>query len=74
MHTDQGSQYGSRAYRRLIQVYELHTSMSRKGNCFENEFSASQNAACESFFHTLKVDWIYQQTFTSIEQARTAIF
>ena len=67
VHTDRGSQYCSHAYRRLIQAYELHASMSGKGNCFDN-------AACESFFHTLKVEWVYQQTFSSIEQARTAIF
>ena len=41
--------------------------MSGKGNCFDN-------VACESFFHALKVEWVYQQTFISIEQARTAIF
>ena len=67
VHTDRGSQYCSRAYQRLIQAYKLHASMSGKGNCYDN-------AACESFFHTLKVEWVYQQTFSSIEQARTAIF
>lgn len=67
VHTDRGSQYCSRAYRRLIQAYGLRASMSGKGNCYDN-------AACESFFHTLKVEWVYQQTFSSIEQARTAIF
>lgn len=67
VHTDRGSQYCSRLYRRIIKNYALHASMSGKGNCYDN-------AACESFFHTLKVEWVYQQTFTSIEQARTAIF
>ena len=67
VHTDRGSQYCSRKYRRIIKAYALHASMSGKGNCYDN-------AACESFFHTLKVEWVYQQTFHSIEQARTAIF
>jgi transposase InsO family protein len=67
VHTDRGSQYCSRLYRRIIKNYALHASMSGKGNCYDN-------AACESFFHTLKVEWVYQQTFNSIEQARTAIF
>ena len=40
----------------------------------KTKFRQSHNAACESFFHTLKVEWVYQQTFSSIEQARTAIF
>ena len=67
VHTDRGSQYCSRRYQQLIQAHALRASMSGKGNCYDN-------AACESFFHTLKVEWVYQQTFTSIEQARTAIF
>ena len=67
VHTDRGSQYCSRRYQTLIQAHALRASMSGKGNCYDN-------AACESFFHTLKVEWVYQQTFTSIEQARTAIF
>ena len=67
VHTDRGSQYCSRLYRRIIKNYALHASMSGKGNCYDN-------AACESFFHTLKVEWVYQQTFNSIEQARTALF
>lgn len=40
VHTDQGSQYCSRAYRRLIYAYELHASMSGQGNCFEKEVLA----------------------------------
>ena len=67
VHTDRGSQYCSRRYQQLIQAHALRASMSGKGNCYDN-------AACESFFYTLKVEWVYQQTFTSIEQARTAIF
>ena len=67
VHTDRGSQYCSRRYQQLIQALALRASMSGKGNCYDN-------AACESFFYTLKVEWVYQQTFTSIEQARTAIF
>ena len=67
VHTDRGSQYCSRRYQQLLQAHALRASMSGKGNCYDN-------AACESFFHTLKVEWVYQQTFTSIEQARTAIF
>ena len=41
--------------------------MSSKGNCYDN-------AACESFFHTLKVECIYQQSFQNIEEARSEIF
>lgn len=67
MHTDRGSQYCSGQYQRLMKAYDLRASMSGKGNCYDN-------AACESFFHTLKVEWIYQQKFEAVEQARTAVF
>lgn len=67
VHTDRGSQYCSGQYQRLMKAYDLRASMSGKGNCYDN-------AACESFFHTLKVEWIYQQKFEAVEQARTAVF
>ncbi len=41
--------------------------MSRTGNCWDN-------AVGESFFKTIKVDWIYRQTFTNQEQAQLLIF
>ena len=67
VHTDRGSQYCSKVYQKLIQSYQLQASMSGKGNCYDN-------AACESFFHTLKVEYVYQHYFATIEQARTMIF
>ena len=35
-HSDRGSQYCSRVYRRLIEGQGCRMSMSRKGNCFDN--------------------------------------
>lgn len=67
VHTDKGSQYCSYQYQALIKAYQLKASMSGKGNCYDN-------AACESFFHTLKVEFVYQQIFQSIEQACNQIF
>jgi transposase InsO family protein len=67
MHTDRGSQYCSKVYQKLIQAYQLKCSMSGKGNCFDN-------AACESFFHTLKVEYVYQHSFDSVEHAQSMIF
>lgn len=67
IHSDRGSQYCSKSYQSLIETYSLIPSMSGKGNCYDN-------AACESFFHTLKVECIYQQSFQNIEAARSEIF
>ena len=42
-------------------------SMSRPGNCLDN-------AVVESFFHTLKTEWLYHYRFTARAQARLSIF
>ena len=67
VHTDRGSQYCSGAYQKLIKAYGLVCSMSGKGNCYDN-------AVCESFFHTLKVEHVYRLSFESIEHAKQQIF
>jgi putative transposase len=67
MHTDRGSQYGADSYRQLLIQHEIHPSMSRKGNCWDN-------AVAESFFHTLKTELIYLEDFDTHEQAQTAVF
>jgi len=47
IHTDQGSQYRSNAYRQMLEIYKIAPSMSAKGCCWDN-------AVAESFFSTLK--------------------
>jgi putative transposase len=47
IHSDQGTQYGSDAWRRFCKSNRLIPSMSRKGNCWDN-------AVAESFFGSLK--------------------
>jgi putative transposase len=47
LHSDQGYQYRSRAYRILTQTFNVVPSMSRRGNCWDN-------APIESFFGHLK--------------------
>ena len=53
LHSDQGFQYTSRLYERLTVKYGITSSMSRKGNCFDN-------AAAENFFSHLKSELIKQ--------------
>jgi transposase InsO family protein len=67
MHTDRGRQYGADSYRQLLHQHEIHPSMSRKGNCWDN-------AVAESFFHTLKTALVYVEDFNTHEQAQTAVF
>ena len=66
LHSDQGSQYASRAYRRLVADFGMQVSMSRRANFWDN-------AAMESFFKTLEVEQIYQGRNDTREQARLDI-
>lgn len=66
-HSDRGSQYTSKAYRELLELYGIRGSMSRKGNPYDN-------APMESFFKTLKVEWIYWNIYRTMEQARRSLF
>lgn len=50
-HSDRGSQYTSRKYRRLLTSYGLRSSMGDVGACWDN-------AVVERFFGSLKHDWI----------------
>ena len=38
IHSDQGTQYGSDAWRRFCRSNHLEPSMSRKGNCWDTQF------------------------------------
>lgn len=66
-HSDRGVQYACNAFRELMRTKEMKQSMSRKGNCWDN-------AVAESFFKTLKTECIYHHKFSSIAQAKLAIF
>lgn len=66
-HSDRGSQYASYAYQDALKKYGIITSMSRKGNCYDN-------ACAESFFSTLKDKLIYLTKFKTREEARLTIF
>jgi transposase InsO family protein len=50
-HSDRGSQYCATEYRKLQEQFKMRTSMSRKGNCYDN-------APIESFWGgCLKMNW-----------------
>jgi transposase InsO family protein len=66
-HSDRGVQYASRVYREFLERHGLVASMSRTGNCYDN-------ALMESFFGTLKTEWVYYEHYTTREQARRSIF
>lgn len=61
-HSDRGSQYASHDYQALLQQYGMTTSMSRKGNCWDN-------APVERFFSSLKREWTGDQLYQTRQQA-----
>lgn len=67
MHTDRGSQYCSKEHRKLLEDNGLIASMSAKGNCYDN-------AAMESWNHSLKVEAIHGERFATHSQARAHVF
>lgn len=66
-HSDRGGQYLSAEYQDQLDRHGILCSMSRPGRC-------ADNAAAESFFHTLKTEWLYHFDFFTREEARLAIF
>jgi len=67
-HSDRGTQYACNEFTKILKANNLIIqSMSRKGNCWDN-------AVAESFFKTIKVEWIYNQNFINQEQAQLSIF
>ncbi|MBM7855779.1 transposase InsO family protein [Desulfohalotomaculum tongense] len=66
-HSDRGSQYASHEYQQALRDYQIISSMSRKGNCYDN-------ACIESFFGTLKLELIYGNRFKTRAEARQAVF
>jgi putative transposase len=44
-HSDQGSQYASGAFRDVLQEYGILSAMSRRGNCWDTQFTMIPSAA-----------------------------
>jgi len=65
-HSDRGSQYTSGEFQRTLKKNRMKSSMSRKGNCWDN-------AVAESFFGTLKNELVYRQPWVSQQAARDAV-
>jgi putative transposase len=65
-HSDRGSQYAAKDYRKKLAARSITVSMSRKGDCWDN-------APMESVNGTLKVECVHGVHFETREQARRAI-
>lgn len=65
-HSDRGSQYCSAAYQKRLVQFGMQPSMSRKGNCYDN-------APMESFWGSLKNEWVHHHRYASRDQAIASI-
>ena len=61
-HSDRGSQYCGNLFQAALASYGMHSSMSRKGNCWDN-------APTESLWGSLKVGRLYGKRFATRRQA-----
>ncbi len=66
-HSDQGSQYTSEQFQKLMADNGVQCSMSRSGNVWDN-------AAMESFFSSLKTERIRGRVYRTRDAARADVF
>jgi len=66
-HSDQGSQYSSEPFQRLLEAHGITCSMSRAGNVWDN-------SAMESFFSSLKTERIGRKVYRTRDAARADVF
>lgn len=65
-HSDQGSQYAAKAFRKLLRQEQVLQSMSRRGNCWDS-------APIESFWARLKTECVYWYKFATRQDALAVI-
>ena len=61
------AKYCGHEFQAALACYEMKSSMSRKGDCWDN-------APMESFFHTLKTERVHHRVYATREQARRDLF
>ena len=66
LHSDRGSTYTSKEYQQLISQSEMLSSMSRKGDCWDN-------APMESFWGKMKQEFC-DKVYDTLEDARSAVY
>jgi len=66
-HSDQGSQYTSEHFQKLLAEQGITCSMSRAGEVWDN-------SAMESFVSTLKMERVHRKVYRARSQARADVF
>ena len=68
IHSDKGSQYRSHAFRQLVLKHNCLFSYTSLNH------SCDENATQESFHATLKKEWLYHQSFNTLQDVERAVF
>lgn len=66
-HADRGSQYTSHDFVKFCKIHNIRNSVGRTGICYDN-------AASESFWATLKKEYIHLHAFADLKQLRAGVF
>ena len=66
-HSDQGSQYTAGEYQQLLKDWGIQVSMNGVGTWYDN-------APMESFFGSLKSEWVHHRVYRTRDEARSDIF
>lgn len=67
VHTDQGRQYASNAFRRALADANAQQSMGSRGDCYDN-------AVAESFFHSFKIEAVYGSDIETRREMEVEVF
>ena len=66
-HSDQGSQYTSESFQRMLKDLGIKCSLSRRGECHDN-------AVMESFYGSMKTEKLFREQYKTRHEAKAAVF
>ncbi|MFQ8677219.1 MAG: transposase, partial [Enterococcus avium] len=66
-YTDRGKEFDNQAIDELLTTFDINRSVSHKGCPFDN-------AVAESTYKSLKVEFVYQYTFETLQQLDLELF
>ena len=66
-HSDRGCQYSSKTFHLYLEQHQIQSSMSRAGNPYDN-------ACAESFFATLKKEWVHHHKYKDMKHLERSLF
>jgi len=67
IHSDRSIQYCCDGFRKAVDEHQFVQSMSKKPDCWDN-------AVSESFFKTLKTEWLYHVDLIDLDHAERELF